>query len=54
MFNYFAAEFCDLLKCFTANMYLFLSNCIVALYIVKNYVDVDAYLTVCPLSVSRL
>lgn len=39
MFNYFAAEFCDLLKCFTANMYLFLSKCIVVLCIVKNYVD---------------
>lgn len=41
MFNYFAAEFCDLLKCFTANIYLFLSRCIVALCTVKN--DVDAY-----------
>lgn len=41
MFNYFAAEFCDLLKCFTANIYLFLSRCIVALCTMKN--DVDAY-----------
>lgn len=41
MFNYFAAEFCDLLKCFTANIYLFLSRCIVAPCTVKN--DVDAY-----------
>lgn len=41
MFNYFAAEFCDLFKCFTANMYLFSSRCIVALCTVKN--DVDAY-----------
>jgi len=41
MFNYFAAEFCDSLKCFTPNMYLFLSRCIVALCTVKN--DVDAY-----------
>lgn len=39
MFNYFAAEFCDLVKCFTANMCLFLTKCIVAHCIVKNYID---------------